>query len=91
MCVETMVVNGMECGLDTLHVLGESATRGRGDGFREPASVLWPRMGCDDGNMQDGDVWNAACKLVSYVVDHGSNDFPNIDSVFLTSGTQAKR
>lgn len=65
--------DGVACGDDTAKVCFRGACfarRGCGDGYREPSpgTPEWPREGCDDGNLLDGDACSSACEPVPLVV-----------------------
>ena len=70
-CEESILFDGTLCGEldDAICVLGTCVARGCGDGYRERGDDLaWPREGCDDGNMADGDTCSSMCEPTQLLV-----------------------
>lgn len=68
-CMERAFADGTPCGDVTTQVCSatECVVRGCGDGIRETgADASWPREGCDDRNLSNGDACSDACVPVEF-------------------------
>ena len=68
-CMERAFADTTPCGDVATQICSatECVTRGCGDGFRETGMVPgFPREGCDDRNLSDGDACSAACVPTEY-------------------------
>lgn len=78
-CVEVALEDGLACGASDAFICvgGTCEARGCGDGYRERGGELWPREGCDDRNLSNGDICNMACEPTEFVaqVDPGTAEF----------------